>query len=486
MEKYSLSLRKGRLTLSNDRKTDCVCNRGEIGCQRLNFKNTGALYDFLQKRISSFDEFEVNQKGIFITWHEKNDETHLVRSARIEFSPDLSPLIMDDINNIQSQYRKHREATDTLKARCREELQKSNLLNDNPVLSSYCDFIIKVYSFCGKTETLYDEADNKKFLDFLTAYCDNFIQKEEEKVREEEKNSRDQSRKICLLIGCTIGGLAVVLIPSLLCLAVSIPGEVLVSGFYLYQREKKYDKKMEQCKKKASEYQSFTENLKVSMTSTKSHQLFDKKEFLNFINQDVDFMNAHSCEDYTDLHAQIEKLRMSYTKEILEGQTIDINKYLLALAYIEIDIYSKETGIGLKSECDCPICGETILRRLNLMGIDKFIDYTQDAHLTTLLESVDRILKTPFIGCEAELARLNRIAIDYVQEVLKHGRQDEEFDANKIDDIIREGQNENSTIADRLQNAERYQYLCNLLDDMSAHLTVDPNMNIDKGFTLPQ
>ena len=479
MEKYSL-------TFSKDGRIDCVCNRGEIGCPCLDFTDTQSLIEFLKERIISFDEFTFDQEGINITWHEKNDGAHILRSAKLSLDPYLWAIIDADICNIHQKYRRHREALDFLKARCREELRKGNYLYDNDVLLSYCEYTLKVYLDYGKTDTLYDKESDKLFLDFLKNNREKFIDCKYKKISEEENEINKKDMKINAFTGGINGALIALLIHSPLYLIIAVLGVSITSAICQEHFNKSRNIEIKACKDIISVYDELTDSLDENIKAGIDKSSYEHEEFYNFIKQDIDYMNAHSSEDYADLLVQIEKLQTAYTKDVLERRNIDIYHYLLALAYLEIDIYSKETGVGLKSEYVCPLNRETIIQRLRLMGFNDLMSSNEDVHLKTLLESVDRIIDTPFIGCEAEVARLNRIAIDYAEEALKHLCQESDFDVTKIDAVIEESHDEASFIANKLQIARKYDELCSLMDDLNAHLAVDPNMHLEQGMTLPQ
>lgn len=145
---------------------------------------------------------------------------------------------------------------------------------------------------------------------------------------------------------------------------------------------------------------------------------FDENSFCNLISQDICYVSKRPSLNSRELLEQLNSLEKSFKDSMSSGEEVDIGKYLLALAYLEIDIYSQESGLETKLTVDCPFDKANILSRLKMIGLDS--DYKKDSMLASLMETVNKITSYPFIGCEAELARLNRIAIEYTIETLEH------------------------------------------------------------------
>lgn len=208
-----------------------------------------------------------------------------------------------------------------------------------------------------------------------------------------------------------------------------------------------------------------------------------KDELIKIIAADLDYMKAHPELDYGYFYDELKFLMNIVT----DTEVMDVVNLLKSLAYLEVEIYSiKSDGLGLKTKIDSPINRETILNRLKLMHYIELLGSHRDDYLERLLRLVDTVMETPFHGCEEELARLNRIVIDYASEFLNHLTKVRELNLQRLDEIAEEGRKEQETIERRLDTAKKYDELCGLLDEMEMYMRVDPiMMTTDQSMTMP-
>lgn len=84
MEKYEIkSIGNGKIEFN------CVQAQGEY--EQLDFNNIFSLCQFLNDNIDGLDQFNIDifKRNVYIIWHERDGQTHRVRSAELQFTKEV-------------------------------------------------------------------------------------------------------------------------------------------------------------------------------------------------------------------------------------------------------------------------------------------------------------------------------------------------------------------------------------------------------------
>ena len=431
MEKYEIkSIGNGKIEFN------CVQAQGE--CKQLDFNNISSLCQFLNDNIDGLDQFNIDifKRNVYIRWHERDGQTHRVRSAELQFTKEV--LIDDEftkiLDEVHAEFVMQSTALSVLKGiALHKVLSNSDYRIEH--IYDYIKIIEGIYRKAGRIVTFGNAEADEKLLNLMKTKKHIICQK-----LEKDSAANNTAKGWLSKFGR----------------AKSMVNEICFDEFY-----EAMSKKIEK----------------------RRFEVHWKDELIKIIAADLDYMKAHPELDYGYFYDELKFLMNIVT----DTEVMDVVNLLKSLAYLEVEIYSiKSDGLGLKTKIDSPINRETILNRLKLMHYIELLGSHRDDYLERLLRLVDTVMETPFHGCEEELARLNRIVIDYASEFLNHLTKVRELDLQRLDEIAEEGRKEQETIERRLDTAKKYDELCGLLDEMEMHMRVDPiMMTTDQSMTMP-
>lgn len=475
MEKYFVS--KSMLDEINWK-----CTKRPHKVKPLFFTNLKSLYTFLKNNMQSLDDFQLSENSIYLSWYEKDGKEINYRTAKIVFDEDTMDSVYNRFLDIYTDYICYRDSHNFTKKRVSDTFESTSIFSDSDIemIERYCKEVIESYRQCGRIDSLGDKRLDRKLINFLKGRKEQILSEKYHKKTEQKGESRTRD----FLFGGSLGLIGSLIAKQVLNLPANfafifnivfvVAGAVIRAGVKIVKANRQARKSIAEYEEYGNIIQDLIERYEYQIRNNFQNDSYDLNLFHELIEKDLAYMNNSENSFFGAYPLQIGQLYEFFKEEYTRGNA-DIAKYLIELAHMEIDIYSKSDGLGTKPNIACPIDKESILKRLELLGFDEDL-ISKDPFLTPLFETVTRITETPFVGCEGELSRLNRIAIEYASEVCQHMEQRETI-AGKLDDIYEAVLAEQQVVAKRIERAKKYSELCALLDDMETHLKVDPKMN---------
>lgn len=145
-------------------------------------------------------------------------------------------------------------------------------------------------------------------------------------------------------------------------------------------------------------------------------------KFLDYVKADIEYMREHSELDFNEFISRYKELTSSYVaakrREMKGELTIDRFSFLSELTELEIAVYSKIRGTGIKSTIVSLFREEALEERLEFLGLPSGVTL-EDRCLQDVFKDINRVFRMPYEGCEEELATIFKIAQEYVQEAKK-------------------------------------------------------------------
>lgn len=141
--------------------------------------------------------------------------------------------------------------------------------------------------------------------------------------------------------------------------------------------------------------------------------------FIRFILADIDYIMNIGSNSYTQELNLLEDLVKRYIEskknEILRASRLDMESFLNELTDLELNLFGKNSKIGLKRSNKGLIREDFIKERLNYIGILSDTSIEND-YLSLIYKLVKKITSYPYEGCEASLVELYKIAADFIKE----------------------------------------------------------------------
>lgn len=178
-------------------------------------------------------------------------------------------------------------------------------------------------------------------------------------------------------------------------------------------------------------------------------------EIFDFINSDFLYMRHRTDIDYRDLMEEILTLRKRFSDSI-NVEDNDAFSLMRELVELELTIFSRKDEGFPKNRKDIVINREMFDRRLAYLGYDEIDD--GNPVMDSIYKVIGRIESFPYEGCELEILKLLRIAIEEVVCGKSSSNPQKIFiKIDKIEEEVTKNINDNYEYDDRINSIDETQ-----------------------------